>query len=142
MVAGGWRGAPAGERPVIVGIGIDLVEIDRVRRLLERKGDRALERLFTPHEREGASQRADPATHLAGRLAGKEAAFKALSGSEDARTIGWREIEILNGADGRPRLILHGRAAARFNALGASSTRLSLTHTTATAAAVVILEAE
>jgi holo-[acyl-carrier protein] synthase len=125
---------------VILGLGIDLVEIERVRGLLERKGDRALERLFTPREREMASRRADPVAHLAGRLAGKEAAFKALAGSSDARAIGWRELEILNGADGRPHLMLHGRAAARLQALGATSWKISVTHTARTAAAVVVLE--
>jgi holo-[acyl-carrier protein] synthase len=126
---------------MIVGLGIDLVEIERVRGLLERKGNRALQRLFTDREREFSGRRADPAAYLAGRVAGKEAAFKALAGSAEAKAIGWREIEILNGADGRPHLILHGRAAARLQALGAATWWISLTHTDRTAAAVVILEA-
>ena len=83
--------------------------------------------------------RAVPAPSLAARLAAKEAAFKALAGSEEARRIGWRDLEVERESDGRPRLILHGRAEARAAELGVRRIHLTLTHTHATAAAVVSL---
>ena len=125
---------------MIVGIGIDLVEIARVERLLDAKGRRMLERLFTPAEAEYAMRGAHPAQHLAARVAAKEAAFKALAGTEQARGIGWREMEVTRGADGRPGLVLHGRAWERAAELGVTAIHLTLTHSRDTAAAVVVLE--
>jgi holo-[acyl-carrier protein] synthase len=81
---------------VIVGVGIDLVDIARVESMLADKGTRVLERLFTAGERAYGDRMAKPARHLAARLAAKEAAFKALSGTEDATGIGWTEIEVIN----------------------------------------------
>jgi holo-[acyl-carrier protein] synthase len=75
------------------------------------------------------------------RVAAKEAAFKALSGSDDARLIGWREIEVRTGDHGRPELVLHGRASRRAEELGVSRFWVSLTHDHTTAAAMVVLEA-
>jgi holo-[acyl-carrier protein] synthase len=126
---------------VIVGTGIDLVDVERVRHLLEGRGERSLHRLFTDVEIAYASARADPWPHYAARVAAKEAAFKALAGTVAARAIGWREIEVVNGWDGRPTLELHGRAAERAAELGVTALHLSLTHTRATAAAYVVLEA-
>jgi holo-[acyl-carrier protein] synthase len=125
---------------VILGLGIDLVDIERVERLLERKGNRALARLFTAGEAAYAGRRPQPARHLAARFAAKEAAFKALAGNELARTIGWRDIEVVTHGDGRPDLLLHGAAASRAAEIGVRRAHLSLTHSDATAAAVVVLE--
>lgn len=126
---------------MIVGVGIDLVEISRVERLVEGKGERALVRLFTEQEVQYAMSRARPATHLAARLAAKEAAFKALAGSDDARLIGWREVEVVSHALGSPpTLAFHGRADLRARELGVYRTHLSITHTDTAAAAVVVLE--
>lgn len=125
---------------MIAGIGIDLVDIARVDRLLDAKGERALRRLFTADEVAYALARPHPAQHLAARLAAKEAAFKALSGNSLARGIGWKEIEVIRD-DIRPTLALHGRAAERATELGVTSVWLSLTHSATTAGAVVVLEA-
>jgi holo-[acyl-carrier protein] synthase len=125
---------------VIVGTGIDLVEVDRVRKLLSGREARALKRLFTDAEVAYASARAEPWPHYAARVAAKEAAFKALAGTVSARAIGWREIEVVNGWDGRPTLELHGRAAERAAELAVTSIHLSLTHTRGMAAAFVVLE--
>ena len=125
---------------MIAGLGVDLVEIARVERLLDDKGDRALRRLFSDGEIEYASRRANPAMHLAARLAAKEAAYKALSGNALARGIGWREIEVANGEDGQPVLVLHGSARARADELVISRLLLTMTHTATTACAVVIAE--
>jgi holo-[acyl-carrier protein] synthase len=125
---------------VIAGVGIDLVDIVRVQRLLDAKGERALRRLFTSDEVDYALTRALPAQHLAARLAAKEAAFKALTGNALARAIGWREIEVVRGDHG-PTLSLHGRAAERAAQLGVTGIWVSLTHSETTAGAVVVLEA-
>ena len=125
---------------MIVGIGIDLVEVERVRLLLSRKGDRALRRLFTNGEREYAATHPEPARQLAARIAAKEAAFKALAGNDLARGIGWRELEVLSRQGHAPVLLLHGRAADRASELVVSKVHLSLSHTELSAAAYVIAE--
>lgn len=125
---------------MILGIGIDLVDIDRIRRLLDAQGERALAKLFTPGEVAYAQARAEPARHLASRFAAKEAAYKALAGTEHARGIGWQDIEVTVEWDGRPVLVLHGRAAARATELGAARLHLTLTHSELTAGAVVLIE--
>jgi holo-[acyl-carrier protein] synthase len=124
----------------VIGVGIDIVPIGRVERLLVRHGDRAMRRIFTAGERALARTQAAPAVHLAARVAAKEAAYKALSGDETARGIGWRDIEVEKLSDGRPILRFHGKAAERFATLGASRCHLSLTHSGGLAAAVVVVE--
>lgn len=125
---------------MIVGIGFDLVAIARVEEMLARKEQRALDRLFTPHEQEYALARARPAMHLAARLAAKEAVFKALTGSDDAKKIGWKEAEVRRGSEGPPVLVFTGRAESRAQELGVTRVHLTLSHTDDTAGAVVILE--
>ena len=127
---------------MIVGVGFDLVDIGRLERLLDGKGERVLERLFTDGEVAYAMARARPAMHLAARFAAKEAAFKALSGSESARLIGWKEIEVLSRVGHAPELLLHGRALQRAEVLGVRRHWLTLSHTDGTAGAVVVLEAD
>ena len=125
---------------MIVGIGVDAVEIARVERMFLNRREQMLGRLFTPHEVEYLAAKARPAQHLAVRLAAKEAAYKALSGNDLARGIGWRDIEVFSRADGSPELRLHGRAADRFKELGGACVHVSLTHSEVTAVAVVIVE--
>ncbi len=127
---------------MIVGVGFDLVDIARVERLLHGKGDRALARLFLDREVAYATARARPAMHLAARLAAKEAAFKALAGSESARLIGWKDIEVVSRPGHAPELVFHGRAQQRADVLGVRRHWLTLSHTDGTAGAVVVLEAE
>ena len=124
----------------VIGVGIDIVPVERVEALLARHGDRALRRLFTEGERAFAATQAHPAEPLAARLAAKEAAYKALSGDETDRGIGWTEIEVERQADGRPFLRFHGRAAERLRAVGGTCCHLSLTHAGGIAAAVVVIE--
>jgi holo-[acyl-carrier protein] synthase len=124
----------------VIGVGIDIVPIARVEALIARHGERVLQRLFTAGERELTRTQAFPAVNLAARIAAKEAAYKALSGDENARGINWKDIEVERLDDGRPILHLHGAAAARFKALGAARCHLSLTHSGGVAAAVVIIE--
>jgi holo-[acyl-carrier protein] synthase len=125
---------------MIVGIGIDLVEIERMHRLLEQKGDRALQRLFTEGERAYAATHPEPARQLAARVAAKEAGYKALSGNDLARAIGWRELEVVSRKGVAPVLLLHGRALARAAELQVGRVHLSITHTETTAAAFVVAE--
>lgn len=125
---------------MILGLGIDLVEIARVERIIGERGQRALARLFTEAEVAYARQRARPAMHLAARIAAKEAAFKALAGSADARLISWREVEVVARPGGPPTLVFHGRADFRAREIGVQHVHVSLTHTGQTAGAVVVLE--
>ncbi|MBX6332678.1 MAG: holo-ACP synthase [Gemmatimonadaceae bacterium] len=125
---------------MIVGIGLDLVDVARVHRLIASKGDRALRRLFTPDEASYAMARAHPYVHLAARVAAKEAAYKALSGSLEARGIGWREMEVVSDGASRPTLALYGAAARCAAALGVTRVWLTLSHSETTAGAVVVLE--
>ncbi|MDQ6886469.1 MAG: holo-ACP synthase [Gemmatimonadota bacterium] len=127
---------------MIVGIGMDLVDIARVTRLIAAKGDRALSRLFTSGEVAYAMERADPFRHLAARIAAKEATFKALSGSDRARGIGWREMEVVPAGDGKPQLALHGSARDRAQELKLSRCWLTLTHAELLAGAFVVLECD
>jgi holo-[acyl-carrier protein] synthase len=125
----------------VIGIGIDVVPVSRVEALLERYGERAMERLFTPREIARARDlAANPALHLAGRLAAKEAAYKALSSGGADLGIRWQHLEVERLDDGRPQLILHGPAQLRFDALGARHAHISLSHDGGIAAAVVVLE--
>jgi holo-[acyl-carrier protein] synthase len=124
----------------MIGIGIDVVPVERVAALLDRHGERALKRLFTPNELARARDIAYQTLHLAGRLAAKEAAYKALSAGGADLGIGWQSIEVDRLPDGRPQLILHGAARARFNALGATRCHVSLSHDGGIAAAVVVIE--
>jgi holo-[acyl-carrier protein] synthase len=112
-------------------IGIDLLDVDRLERALERRPLLA-ERLFRPAELEYARSRRRPAMHLAARFAAKEAAVKALA----ANTIPLRDIEIQGGGSEPPRLRLHGAAAETATKLGIELD-VSLTHTRELAAAVV-----
>jgi holo-[acyl-carrier protein] synthase len=124
----------------VIGVGIDVVPVERVRELLERHGGRALRRLFTEREIERARDMPQQALHLSGRLAAKEAAYKALSAQGADLGIGWQSIEVERLEDGRPMLVLHGPALARFKALGARAAHISLSHDGGIAAAVVVLE--
>lgn len=125
---------------MIVGLGIDAIDIERIARMYADKGDRMLQRLFRPDELKYLSTKLEPAQHLAVRLAAKEATYKALAGNELARGIGWRDVEVLTRSDGAPELRLHGPALQRFEELGGVSALVSLTHSQATAVAVVVIE--
>jgi holo-[acyl-carrier protein] synthase len=126
---------------VIVGLGVDIVEIDRMRRMLETQGESLIRRLFSDDEAKYALSHVEPALHFAARVAAKEAAYKALSGNHLARAVGWREIEVCLRDDGAPYLALHGRAQERASELGVMRSLISLTHSKASAVAVVVLEA-
>lgn len=127
---------------MIAGIGMDLVDIRRIAEMLEQHGDRAKARLFSDGEREYSDSHAVPARHYAARFAAKEACYKALAGTEDARAISWRDIEVVRDHHGIPSLRLHGRAAARAEAMGIIRLHLTLTHADGVAGAMVVAERE
>ena len=127
---------------MIVGIGLDLMEIERVSRMVTLNEDRALKRLFTFREVDYASRHPHPARHYAARLAAKEAAYKALSGNDLARAISWKDIEVVIREDGQPLLEFHGHAKRRATELGVTRVWVTLTHSEGTAAAVVVLEGD
>lgn len=122
---------------MILGIGIDLIEVDRVGKSAERFGDRFLRRIYHPRELE--QTRGDRVQYLAARFAVKEALFKAL-GTGWAAGIRWVDVEVENLPSGQPVLKLHGEAAARAETIGAGRMHVSITHTAGYAAAVVVLE--
>ena len=125
---------------MILGLGVDIVEIDRMRHMLDTTGERLIKRIFTEAEATYALAHVEPAMHFAARAAAKEATYKALSGNQLARAVGWREIEVGLRDDGAPFLVLHGRAKERANELGVGRILVSLTHSKAAAVAVVVLE--
>lgn len=114
-------------------VGIDIIEIERIERVLARFGDRFLNRIFTPMERERYGRR--PA-ELAARFAAKEATMKALG--TGIRGVRWRDIETLPNRRGKPILQLHGTAKARAELLGLDNWTISLTHSRTEAMATVI----
>lgn len=124
---------------MVLGVGIDLVDVARAAALLERHGVRILDRLLRPAERAYLESMPVPARHFAARLAAKEAAYKALQLVPEARAIAWRDLEVARDASGVPRLVLHGRAAAVAGGLGSLQLHLSLTHSDLSAAAVVLV---
>lgn len=122
---------------MIVGLGLDLAEIDRFRQALVRCGDRIERRILTCAER--AAVRGDRARYLASRFAAKEAAAKAL-GTGIGEAVSWHSLEVVSTDSGRPELRLRGTAAALAHARGVVAVHLSLTHTREHAAAVVVLD--
>ncbi len=121
---------------MIVGVGLDVCSIERMRKALERHGDRFFSRICSDAEK-GDLRGPDTATFLAGRFASKEAFAKALDG---APGVGWHEIEVRRTPTGRPCLELTGNALALVEKHGASRWHLSITHDAGIAAAVVVLE--
>ena len=125
---------------MIVGIGLDVVEVGKVRELLA--GQQTFEeKVFTPGERSDCAGRADRADALAARFAAKEACFKAL-GTGWSQGVSFLQVEVgkVDGGGGAPELRLSGRAAERARERGVRHVHVSLTHTGAAAAATVILE--
>ena len=124
---------------MIVGTGIDITEVSRVRQLMERYGPRFLQRIFTGSEIRYCSAKRNDAERFAARFAAKEAASKAL-GTGIRQGVSWRQIEVAHLPGGRPTLLFSGAAAATFARLGARRVSLSLSHTAEHAIAQVVLE--
>jgi holo-[acyl-carrier protein] synthase len=124
---------------MIVGTGVDLAEVDRIRASAERFGDRFLKRIYTPREIAYAERKANKYERYAARFAAKEAGMKAI-GTGWRGGVRWKDFEVANLPTGKPTLRFHGKAAEYAERLGVKNVALSITHTKATALAHVILE--
>ncbi len=124
---------------MIVGVGVDILEIERLRKTLARRGDHFVRRVYTLTEQEYCRARHDPAPHYAVRFAAKEAVFKAL-GTGWAKGVSWLDVEVARRAQEAPRIRLRGKAEEISLSLGCRSIHLSLSHSEENAVAVVILE--
>jgi holo-[acyl-carrier protein] synthase len=124
---------------MIVGSGIDICEVPRIRSSMERFGDRFVQRIFTEREIAYASRKANRYERYAARFAAKEAAMKAI-GTGWRGGVRWQDFEVVNLPSGKPTLLFHGKAKEYAERLGARHVSLSLTHTKDQAMAFVILE--
>ncbi len=124
---------------MIVGTGIDIVDVPRVAAAITRFGERFLRRIFTDAEIRYCESKPNRVERYAARFAAKEAALKAI-GTGWKRGVGWREVEVTREPGGRPTIIFHGKAAEFAARLGARRASLSLSHTEQQAIAQVILE--
>jgi len=125
---------------VIVGIGVDLIGVGRIKSVHERQGQRFLDRIYAAAEQAYCLAHRDPSERLAGRWAAKEACMKAL-GTGWAQGVTFCDIVVLTGAGGCPRLELHGAALAHAERLGVVRSHLSMSHSDGMAVALVVLEA-
>ncbi|MDD5224200.1 MAG: holo-ACP synthase [bacterium] len=116
-------------------IGIDLVEVERIRDLAEKWGDRFLQRVFSEEEIRYSFRNRDPWPHLAARFAAKEALVKSLG-----KAFTFREISVENDQDGRPVFRFYGGSEQMVKNLGLKSLEVSLTHTKLSAIAMVAVE--
>ena len=126
---------------MIVGTGIDIAEVDRIRQTVARFGRRFTQRVFTADEIRYCESKANKIERYAARFAAKEAAMKAI-GTGWNRGVTWRDVEVRRSPGQRPTIVFHGRAGEFFAKLGAMRAHLSLTHTKEFAMAQVILEGE
>ncbi len=124
---------------MIVGTGIDIVEVARVAAAIKRFGRRFLERVFTENEIRYCQSKHNVMERFAGRFAAKEAAMKAL-GTGWRGGVQWKDFEVGREAGGRPSMHICGKAAEKATALGARRSSLSISHTAEHAIASVILE--
>jgi holo-[acyl-carrier protein] synthase len=123
----------------VLGIGVDVIECDRIKHSMERFGDRFLHRVFTEGEIEYAMSMKFPERHLAARFAGKEAVAKAF-GTGIGKAMSWRNIDIRKKDSGEPFLVFSGSADALAAERGVTSALITLSHTEHHAVACVILE--
>ena len=121
----------------IIGLGLDATEIERIAKTIERYGDRFRHRIFSEGEVTYCMRRREPAIHFAGRFAAKEAAMKAL-GTGHSHGVLWRDVEVVRQG-GPPRIVFHGGAARRFEAMGGVSSLLTITHAEVLALAQVLI---
>ena len=124
---------------MIIGMGVDIAEVDRIRKAIERYGETFLRRLYTVKEREYCEQFKNKYERYAGRFAAKEAGMKAL-GTGWRRGVRWVDLEVVREKSGRPTLKMAGEAEKIAEQLGVKHIALSITHTEEQALAQVIFE--
>ncbi len=121
---------------MIVGIGVDIVEIDRFKGLTERWGEHFLKKIFTQREIDYCLSKKNPHQHLAGRFAAKEAVSKAISTGWSG-VFRWKDVEILNENDGKPVVVLHNQLKEKFNSC---LLHVSISHSLNYAVSFVLVE--
>ncbi len=124
---------------MIVGTGVDIAEVDRIRQSVERFGARFVQRVYTPAEIAYVERKKNRFERYAARFAAKEAGMKAI-GTGWTHGVRWQDFEVVNLRSGRPTLVLHGAAAEVASQMKVRQVSLSLTHTVDNAFAMVILE--
>jgi holo-[acyl-carrier protein] synthase len=124
---------------LIIGMGVDIAEVDRIQAAIKRHGEAFLRRVFTAKEREYCERYKKKYERYAGRFAAKEAAMKAL-GTGWRRGVRWADLEVVREKSGRPTLALSGEAGKIAQQLGVKHIALSITHTESQALAQVIFE--
>lgn len=112
---------------MIYGIGIDVVEVDRIEDAIARQGEVFLRKLFTENERQYCEKQKRPAMHYAARFAAKEAVSKAL-GTGIGGKAGWLEMEVVRGESGAPTMMFCGKAREFLTAEGIAEVQVSLSH--------------
>jgi holo-[acyl-carrier protein] synthase len=123
---------------MVVGTGIDIVEVPRIAKSLERFGERFLNRIYTPSEIRYCDSKANRIERYAARFAAKEAGMKALG--TGMRGVSWKDFEVGREPSGRPTMLFHGRAAEVAKRLGVRRAHLSVSHTEEHAVAYVLVE--
>jgi holo-[acyl-carrier protein] synthase len=123
---------------ILLGLGCDVVEVDRIRGVLDRQGERFLERVFTAEERDYAFSHKAPHRHLAARFAAKEAVSKAFTTGIGAE-LGWKSVSIHSGARREPLVRLDAQGQALLARVGATHVLVSLSHTDTVAVAIAAL---
>lgn len=123
---------------ILVGLGADLIEVERVRGVLERQGRRFLERVFTEEEQAYCAGKAHPHKHYAARFAAKEAVSKCF-GTGIGAELGWRSVSVYHGERQQPLVRLDERGRALLRQVGATDVHLTLSHTETMALAVAAL---
>jgi len=124
---------------VILGTGVDLAEVSRIKASIERFGEKFIRRIYTPAEIAYVERKANKYQRYAARFAAKEAGMKAI-GTGWRRGVTWQDFEVANLPSGKPTLLLHGVAADFAGKLGVKNISLSITHTAELGMAHVILE--
>jgi holo-[acyl-carrier protein] synthase len=127
---------------MVIGIGVDIVEISRMERVLSQYGNRFRDRVFTPREIASCEPYARKAERYATRFAAKEAARKAMGAAIPLTALAWHDVEIISSTEGAPQLEFHGRAADLIKQIEVTRTHVSLSHAVEHAIAFVILEGE
>jgi holo-[acyl-carrier protein] synthase len=123
---------------MIVGTGIDIVEVPRIAKSIERFGERFLQRIYTPSEIRYCDSKANRVERFAARFAAKEAGMKAIG--TGMRGVSWKDFEVGREPSGRPTMLFHGRAAEVAKRLGVRRAHLSVSHTEEHAVAYVLVE--
>lgn len=123
---------------ILLGLGADLIDVERVRGVLDRQGDRFLERVFTQEERDYCFSHKFPHKHLAARFAAKEAVAKAFTTGIGAE-LGWKSVSVCHGDRQQPLVRLDDKGAALLRQVGGTGILLSLSHTDSAAFAVAAI---